>query len=274
MTTDKSTAAEIIRRQAHLCLVAARAQGYQGADAAYELTEADCAYIADAVRDALGRLPTKAEWTDAGHPGIGGKHYEEGPADARVLRDRAGHPLTGYCLHTRPDVFWGQDATRADADRYNAELARLVAEEFGLPVHLVTADPPYSTECAEIAAWIDGHWQDAVIDADAEAEAATTTCACTCGCDALATTTDEGDRRCCEECAGSVDVAGESHCTREAGERCPDCGDAVHYGPTQTAPSLSGAPNYRRGTCGCRQREWRDEDRGGWGHYSAQNQGG
>ena len=112
-----------------------------------------------------------------------------------VLTDRAGRPLTDYCLRTRPDVFWGPDATRTDADRYNAELARMVTEEFGLPVRLVLADPPHSTQCSEIEAWIDGHWQDAVI---------APTCECECDCDAPATTTDEAGHRCCEECARLV----------------------------------------------------------------------
>ena len=183
-----------------------------------------------------------------------------------VLTDRAGRPLTDYCLRTRPDVFWGPDATRTDADRYNAELARMVTEEFGLPVRLVLADPPHSTQCSEIEAWIDGHWQDAVI---------APTCECECDCDAPATTTDEAGHRCCEECARLVTVAGEHYCSRAAGTVCPDCVSTVQYGSVQTAePTLSGAPNYRLGTCQCAGREWRDEDRGGWGHYSARDKGG
>ncbi len=81
------------------------------------------------------------------------------------LTTRAGHPLTDYCLFATSPEYWGQDASQADADRYNEELRRLVSEEFGIPCRLVTVRPPHSTLCREIEGWLVDHWQDAVIDA-------------------------------------------------------------------------------------------------------------
>ncbi len=52
--------------------------------------------------------------------------------------------------------------------------------------------------------------------------------------------------------------------------RCHVCGGNIRWGSIQTGATGSGEPNYRTGACGCGESTWRDEDRGGWGHYSYQ----
>lgn len=67
MTTSITT---LIRRELDACIAEARRQGYDGPDTGYEFTAADL----DAVTSALGGLPTRAEWADAGLPHVGSAH--------------------------------------------------------------------------------------------------------------------------------------------------------------------------------------------------------
>lgn len=89
-----------------------------------------------------------------------------------ALTDRAGNPLTDYCLYARPPEFWGEDASTEDADRCNACLAKMIEAVFGLPVRLVTTPPPRSCECDAIEEWREAHWIDAIEEAMIEERAA------------------------------------------------------------------------------------------------------
>ena len=63
----------IIKREAERCESEARKQGWDGDD--YELTAEDCDFIAEAVKDEIDRMPTKAEWSAAGFGWVGNRHY-------------------------------------------------------------------------------------------------------------------------------------------------------------------------------------------------------
>jgi len=96
-------------------------------------------------------------------------------------------------------------------------------------------------------------------------------CRCTCcDCTEEATTTDDGGVAVCDECSTYfVDDDGTVHCSRETKgfTECPDCREEIRWGGyIQTGSLGSGTPNFSEGYCSCSK--WRDEDRGGWGHYS------
>lgn len=74
MTTTTETPSETIRRLAAECIAEAQSEGWTGDG--YELTAADCEAIDDGFASHHGRRPTKADWTDAGYPHVGGAHYE------------------------------------------------------------------------------------------------------------------------------------------------------------------------------------------------------
>lgn len=65
-----------IRRLARENIRAACTQGYKGAPSDYVQTAADCTYITDEVLLVFGRLPSRAEWEEAGLPGVGGAHCQ------------------------------------------------------------------------------------------------------------------------------------------------------------------------------------------------------
>lgn len=92
-----------------------------------------------------------------------------------------------------------------------------------------------------------------------------------CGCDEPATTTDDGGVPVCEECADFTCDDGDVVCSRmtKGFSQCNVCDEAIEWGThIQTGNPGDGSPNYIIGRCGCKDAHWRNEDRGGWGHYS------
>ena len=63
-------AVKIIESELERCIDMAREQGWTGDASEYcdELTAEDCEWIANAVTEEIGRMPTEDEWEDAGIP--------------------------------------------------------------------------------------------------------------------------------------------------------------------------------------------------------------
>jgi len=102
---------------------------------------------------------------------------------------------------------------------------------------------------------------------DDEAEE-THMCECDCGCGNEATTKEEGTWL-CDECSKyCVDEGGDVICSNmtDGFTKCHVCRQEIKWGPIFTGGC--GASNYITGGCGCGKEAWRENERGGWGHYS------